>query len=117
MPNETSRFLLLIRRPEGRPNIASAEMAKVMGDVIAWMRRLKADGHLVATERLGNAGKILRADGVVSDGPFVEAKEIVGGFILVNAPDLAAATAIAQGCPPSGPVTIEVRPIEPFPPL
>lgn len=117
MPNDTSRFLLIIRRPEGHPGIASAEMAKVMGDVIAWLRQLKADGHLVATERLGHTGKIVRPNGVVSDGPFVEAKEIVGGFVMLNAPDLAAATAIARSCPPSGPVTIEVRPIEPFPPL
>jgi len=46
----------------------------------------------------------------ITDGPFAEAKEVVGGYIIVNAPDLDAATAIASGCPllEHG-VTLDVR--------
>jgi hypothetical protein len=46
---------------------------------------------------------------VVTDGPFVETKEALGGYYLVDAPDLDAALAIAKLCP--APVGVEVRPI------
>ena len=52
----------------------------------------------------------------VVDGPFVEAKEVVGGFVVVSAANLAEAAKIAQGCPGLDYGTIvEVRPIEDLP--
>lgn len=46
---------------------------------------------------------------VVSDGPFIEAKETVGGYAIVQAPDLDAAIALAKSWPPGS--TVEVRPL------
>jgi hypothetical protein len=48
---------------------------------------------------LKRAGKILQPGGIVSDGPYIEAKEIIGGYSVVEAADLDAAVAIASDCP------------------
>ena len=57
-------------------------------------------GSLVSTGvRLGTEGNVLRADGLITDGPYVEVKERLGSFLIVRAANLADATALAQGCP------------------
>jgi hypothetical protein len=80
----------------------------------AWMRELGAKGHL--RERgnpLEPSGKVVEAAGKsVSDGPFAESKNIVVGYMVVEARDLAQAVELAAGCPifeTSG--LVEVRPI------
>ena len=83
------------------------------------MDGIKARGEFVATDGLEFTGRDVRTHGKVTDGPFAEAKEVVGGYILIQARDLAAATAIARGCPGLEMKTtiVEVRPVEPLPPL
>ena len=51
----------------------------------------------------------------VTDGPFAEAKEIIGGFFVVDARDYDEAVSVAKGCPHLDFGTIEVREIEPMP--
>ena len=59
----------------------------------------KAD-QLVAVENLKQGGRTLRKrDALVVDGPYVETKEAVVGFYLVEADDYDAATKLAEGCP------------------
>jgi len=48
---------------------------------------------------LGFQGKTLKADGVVTDGPYAELKEVVGGYIIVKADSLDDALQLAHGCP------------------
>ena len=80
-----------------------------------WMDGIKARSEFVATHGLQFTGRVVRTHGKVSDGPFVEAKEIVGGFVIVAARDLDHATEIAQACPglEQPGTTFEVRPIDP----
>ena len=110
---KSSQFLLLLRHPPGR--LPDAELAPIMAKFALWMKGIGERGELAGTNGLGLAGKVLRGPGgaEITDGPYPEAKEIVGGYILINAPDLAAATAIARGCPGLGlGMVVEVRPIE-----
>ena len=92
-----------------------------MGRWMAWMKGMGARGEFAGANRLQDNGRVLRGSGSAegTDGPFAEAKEIVGGYVLINAPDLAAATAIARGCPglALNSTIVEVRPIEPLPPI
>lgn len=65
-----------------------------------WIGGIGAQGKLKNPgEALGFEGKTLHSDGTITDGPYVTMKEIVGGFIIVSADSLEAATDLAQGCP------------------
>jgi hypothetical protein len=89
------------------------ELATVMAKFKTWMDGIKARGEFVATNGLEFTGKVVRTHGVVSDGPFAEAKEVVGGFLIVATPNLERAVEIAQACPGvAQPGTcVEVRPV------
>jgi hypothetical protein len=82
---------------------------------LAWIRDLEARGHLKNPgQPLEPAGRVLRGSKKgVTDGPYVEAKEMVLGFIVVEARDLAQAVELASGCPMlQGDGSVEVRPVE-----
>jgi len=112
-----SQFLLLFRHPNEAPDPSPEEMQQIFGKWMAWMKGLKAQGHFVAADRLDDGGKVLRGTSV-TDGPFAEAKEIVGGFVIVAADHLAHAAELARGCPGlAGGTVVEVRPIEDLPPI
>ena len=68
--------------------------------VTAWFREHGAAGRITGGEELGwpHKAKTLRKRGV-TDGPFIETKEILGGFIVLEVPDEAAAIAVASGWP------------------
>ena len=85
--------------------------------------RLRADGHFIdaAALQAPPASKVVRKRNgkiVVSDGPFVETKEMVGGYVLAAADNLAQAVEIARGCPGLDyDIAVEVRPVEQMPPI
>jgi len=79
-----------------------------------WMEQLAHSGNLIGAERLHNTGvQVTGLDKVVTDGPFIEAKEMVGGYLLINAKDISHAVELSKGCPIfaiNG--KVEVRPIQ-----
>jgi hypothetical protein len=80
----------------------------------AWLDSLAAQGKLQHGHPLESTGRVVSAAGVARavDGPFAEAKELVGGYILVTASSLDEATAIAEQCPRLGEgLLVEVRPV------
>ena len=65
-----------------------------------WMGGIGAQGKLKNHgDALGFEGKTMHADGSVTDGPYAEVKEIVGGYIVVSADSIEEATELAKGCP------------------
>jgi hypothetical protein len=107
----TSHYLLLFRHNTDTPDPTPAEMEAKMARIMAWLRDLKARGAFVATSPLEDEGRVLRAPGgtTITDGPYVESKEVVGGYVIVDAPSLDAATAIARSLPNLDRTTVEVR--------
>ncbi|MGA9921042.1 MAG: YciI family protein [Candidatus Dormiibacterota bacterium] len=90
------------------------KMASVMTDVGAWWERYSKSGAIVGGERLRPAAHAttVRLGGsapTVVDGPFAETKESVGGFAVVEVPDLDAALEMAKSWP--GSPILEIRPI------
>ena len=82
---------------------------------LAWIRDLEANGHLKNPgQPLAPTGQVLRGKQPnVTDGPYVEAKDMILGFIVVEARDLAHAVQLAAGCPMlQGDGSVEVRPVE-----
>jgi len=65
-----------------------------------WMGEIGASGKLKNPgEALGFEGKTMHADGSITDGPYAEVKEIVGGFIIVSSDSIQEAIKLADGCP------------------
>jgi len=64
-----------------------------------WIGGIAAQKKFVETNRLGFQGKTLHADKTITDGPYAEVKEIIGGYIIITSDDLASALALAEGCP------------------
>jgi hypothetical protein len=107
-----SEYLFLYRggsRPE-----SPAEGEKVMQKWISWMQDLEINGHLKDRgQPLEDEGKVVRGkQRSITDGPYAESKDIVGGYTLIEAKDLAQAAELAGGCPifdREG--LVEVRPV------
>ena len=97
-------FMLLLHRPvERRPMADPEAVARITRDYMDWADRTRAAGRLKAGSKLtDDAGRILRNESgrvATTDGPFVESKEIVGGYFLISAGDYAEACRIAAECP------------------
>ena len=112
-----SEFVLLFRiDPEGRRQAMGTpeSAAKSMQVWLAWMRDLEAKGHLKNPgQPLDLGGKVVRGkQRTVTDGPFIEVKDLVAGFVVIEARDLAQAAEVATGCPIlEGDGSVEVRPV------
>jgi len=105
--------MLLFRGTELRKSLSPEEMQKVSEDWMAWFRRLTEEGKAVAGNPLEREGKIVSGkERVVSDGPFAESKEAIGGYFLLDVATMDEALAIAKKCPglPYG-IRVEVRPV------
>lgn len=106
-------FVLLFRQPDTyNYNLSQTNIETAMMRWDKWFNDLEADGKLVnAGIQLALNGKVLKAGGIVTDGPFVEIRERLNGFIVVKAKSLDDAVTLAHGCPIldiNG--TVEVRP-------
>ncbi len=93
-------FMMLFRT-EKADNTAPTpeEMQATMKIWQDWIGGIAAQGKFVGTNALGTQGKTVHADGVVTDGPYAELKEIVGGYIIVKADTLEEAVQLSEGCP------------------
>jgi hypothetical protein len=90
------------------------ERQKTMEKWMAWFKDMGAKGLIKDPGHpLEAGGKIVKGKPIaVSDGPFAEAKDVVGGYTLIQAGDLAQAAEIAKGCPIlEGGGSVEVRPV------
>ncbi len=80
----------------------------------AWIEQLSKAGKFKSGLPLETGGKLVSGRSkLVTDGPFPESKEIVGGYLIVSAKDLAEAVDLSKGCPifeDGG--AVEVRPIQ-----
>jgi len=96
--------------------MSTAEQEKLDRDSLAYDEKLERDGSFIAAEALqgpSSAVTVRMRSGKMSvtDGPFIETKEHLGGFILIEAPNMDKAIEIAAGIPLAKLGAIEVRPI------
>ena len=111
-------FLYLFRGGEPAPNQAPDEMQRHMQKWGAWIEALSKEGRMRGGDPLETTGKVVSGKNkTVTDGVFAEAKDVVGGYVIVAARDLAHATELSRGCPvfESG-GSVEVRGIRPMTP-
>ena len=112
-------YMLLILEPTGqRQTRTPAEGRECYERMLRFGDELKARGQLLATESLRSLNEAARVEvrngkARVVDGPFAEAKEMVGGFFLIDCKTYDEAVAIATRCPAAEWATVEVRSLAP----
>jgi len=109
-----SGYLLLYRSDESYKNLSREELQQLIARNIAWFERLAAEGKIKAGQALERKGVTVSGqNGIyVSDGPFAETKEVIGGYLLLDVETFEEAVAIAQSSPGlSCGASIDVRPV------
>ena len=111
------KYLLLLYDDSAAINALSAQERRAMVDAhIAYAARLRDSGAYVYGDPLDDPGtaRTLRfagADAAVTDGPFLESKEALGGFYVIDCPSAGAALELAKEVPRSPGLVAELRPI------
>jgi hypothetical protein len=107
-----SEFIYLYRG--GQINRSPEAMQQTMQKWMAWFKELGQGGHIKDQgQPLERTGKLVKGNQkTVTDGPFAEAKDVIGGYTLVEARDIEQAVELSKGCPifeVEG--AVEVRPV------
>jgi hypothetical protein len=110
-----AKFLFLYRNSnESYGSLSPEQMQQMLQKWNAWITEgLRQGWMLEAGDGLKKEGRVVNARKVVTDGPFIETKDIVGGYSIVQADTVDAAAELAKGCPiflRGG--SVEVRPLQ-----
>lgn len=114
-------MLLIYAEPGAESALSEAEMGEMMGDYFAFTQRIVESGEMIAGEPLQGietATTVTVRDGrnIVTDGPFAETKEVLGGFYMVDVDTLERAQELAAEIPTAKWGRTEVRPLMELPP-
>jgi hypothetical protein len=113
----TMRFLCLVYHEEAKlAALSQNEMDSLVGACIRWVEHLEKGGHHVMSaglQSIRSAATVRIREGKLSvtDGPFAETKEFLGGFTLINAKDFDEAIQLAAKFPSASVGSMEVRPL------
>lgn len=110
-------MLLLHDNPAAFANVSPEQMQKVVEKYIAWGKKLREAGVMNAGDKLTDEpGKVMRRTDSrvrVTDGPYSESKEVLGGYYMIEAPSYDKAVDYARDCPQlEDGGTIEVRQVD-----
>jgi hypothetical protein len=97
-----SKFIYLFRsNPEAYQSLSPEQMQQTMKKWMDWKDSLEKNGHVKQFgERMDGTGKVVRGKAkAVTDGPYVEVKDFIQGYLLVEARDMDQAVELAKGCP------------------
>src|SRR4029453_15681804 len=115
----TQYMLLLHQGPGNMADLPREKMMEVVKRYYTWSATMREKGKLVGGEKLAAGGvrhiKVKDGKPVASDGPYAEAKDVIGGYFVIEAKDAAEAETIARDCPHlslSGTNWVEIRPID-----
>lgn len=108
------RFLVIARdNPDGFMAMSPSEAQAVIERYIAWSRSLAERGHLQTSDKLREGpARVLRGGGGATDGPYAEAKEVVGGFWVLTAGDIDEAQELLSDSPHLDFGSLELREIQ-----
>ena len=110
-------MLLLHDNPASFKDVSPNDMQAIVEKYIAWGRKLRETGIIQSSDKLTDEpGRVMRREGNqvrVTDGPYSESKEVLGGYYIIEAANYDSAVEHARGCPHldyGG--TIEVREVQ-----
>lgn len=100
MPNY---LLLLHEEPMDYSQLSAEQIEGIIGEYVAWRHKIEAEGKYVGGEKLKDEGgkHLTSTNGNlrVTDGPYTEAKEVIGGYFAISAANYDDAVEIASECP------------------
>jgi hypothetical protein len=105
---------LVISRGQWDKTFSRDEIQNAIDQFYTWLDRLVNEGRIKPGQRLTYEGKTIVRQNMITDGPFGESKEVIGGYWVILATDLDEAVQIAKGnpCLDCG-MFLEIRPIDP----
>jgi hypothetical protein len=112
------KFLFMIFHDEGTLDaLPKEEMQTLVDSALDYTEEIRQSGHYIVSNALqrSRSARTIRVRGgkaTITDGPFAETKELLGGFFLIEAKDMDEACAVAARFPPARIGTIEVRPVQ-----
>ena len=93
-------FMLFLREDlEEIRNTAAEESQQQIEIMVSWVEQLGNSGNFVSGEPLEPEYRVARKDEIIYDGPSIETKEAVSGYVIIQATSMEHACEIAQGCP------------------
>ena len=115
-----NQFILLLHQaPNYNMDLPREKMLEMTKRYMAWADTLRQQGTMVGGEKLAAGGvrhiKVMDGKPVASDGPYAEAKDVIGGYFVIQAKDAVEAESIARDCPHlalSPANWVEIRPID-----
>ncbi|MBT1703836.1 YciI family protein [Chryseosolibacter indicus] len=110
-------FMLFIREDlDALKNMTEEEMQEDINTMIQWVEALSRSGNYVSGDPLEPEIRVARKEGILTDGPFIETKEALSGYLIIQAENIEQAAQIAQACPLIGRnvKSLEIRPIQKF---
>ena len=103
--------------PAAFADVTPAEMQAIIQKYKAWAGKLAAEGRLAGSNKLQDGtGRTLRSSNgtiTVTDGPYTEGKEVIGGYFTISAANYDEAVSLCKGCPHVEYGIIEIREVEP----
>lgn len=105
------QFVLMLRDNGFPEDISAEEIQEIIERYRVWSERVGAKGQKLAD---GEGRIVARKDGgvTITDGPYAESKEVIGGYFVVDAPSYDHATKLVEDCPHLDFGSIEIRQIE-----
>ncbi len=94
-------FLLVFRNDyAAMPEATAEERQAIMKQWMDWIGGIAQKNKLVDRgNRLGSAGKVIKSNNVITDGPYIESKELIGGYTIIKADSYEEAVELSKGCP------------------
>ncbi len=99
-----NKYMLLLHDSVNNDiEISAEDIQQIIGEYVGWRNKIESEGRLVGGEKLADeGGKHLKMNGGdirVTDGPYAEVKEALGGYFAIKASDYDEAVEISKGCP------------------
>ena len=94
-------FMLIFRNEvsDGSKMPSEEQMQLIMSEWQSWIKGIAANGKYSGTNRLYPEGKTLKPGNIITDGPYAEVKEMIGGYLVVKADSIDEAVKMAESCP------------------
>ncbi len=109
-------YVVLLHEPAGAfADLSPGQMQEIIQKYQRWSRKLRQSGHLLDGRKLkdGEGRNLVRRQGqIVTDGPFSETREVIGGFFLIQADGYDKAQELLSDCPHLDHGRIEIREID-----